>query len=250
MGEPKRLGLFPWKEDAVRAALIPLLVVAVCLLSGSIVQAQCPEHQFFDLDDNQVPVGWTQEIEYGGPGVSNGAFRGNVTDGRAWLRQFCTLPENACCIRFEWDGNVGASDWGFLNLVGVRLSSGAEYRVMHGVATIDWGDSSCAKMDRVGLGYFHESCYPLAEGEYHYTVSFCERQIFFKAQRNPGGEILFDLDVSQDGMQIHQVEEIWFHVKTTTGVNAWMDNLEVTVLDDCSAPVEPATWGAIKAMYR
>lgn len=194
--------------------------------------------EFHDLDDNLVPPGWTEEIQFGGPGISDGALRGHPTDGRAWLRRDGCLPACADGIRFEYDGNIAYSFWGMSNAVGVELASGATYQVSCGMADFNYGMVTRVRMDATALGTFHFSSYPFETTVYHFTVTFYDGLMEFKAEKISDGSILFDLSEPAAGLSLAEVEMVWFQVKGRSDNNAWIDNLSVEVLGACAPDAE------------
>jgi hypothetical protein len=173
----------------------------------------------YDLNDNQVPAGWTQELMFGGPGVSNGRFRGNTVDGRAWLKRSESLSSQYAGIRFEYEAEISYSYFGLSNGVAAVFGGSDTLKVGH-----TYADYNFPGKTRVGLG--SENYYIAAEdGIYHYTVEFQDSQIYYKAIRASDGSVLFDYSEFVTGIDIQELTEIWFVVHTTTDNDSWMDNL-------------------------
>lgn len=233
--------------SAARLAAVPLALVLILpamagkpdppgLASQPGLTSQLPMRQFFDLDDNLVPEGWTQEIKFDGPGIRDEAFRGYVTDGRAWLRQAGTLPAGAVGVRLEYDGNLEYSYWGMSTSSGVVLSSGAEYKFSCGMASHNYGRVTRVRIDRSwpdkpSEKILHES-HPFESGTYHFEVVFSQGLMSFRATRKSDGDTIFSVVLREESFAPAELAGVFFHVKSRTESDAWMDNLLVEVLEE------------------
>ena len=236
-----------WVSSQTLLTIMSMAIVLFLAVPASADTIPC--FQFFDLDDNQVPDGWTQTILYGGPGVADGAFWGRIVDGRAWLTQEGTLPPGTTAIRFEYDGNIAYSTSGLSNNVAVTLGSGVRYTVSDRHAIHPYGDYNTATMERSDTGEFHVSHYPFETTDYHYVVRFSEGLIEFVARKIEDGSVLFDLAVPETDLHLSEIEELRFIVVSTTDNSAWMDNLLVE-MEGAPTAVETTSWGGLKALYR
>jgi hypothetical protein len=187
--------------------------------------------EFHNFDDNQIPAGWTQVIQLGGPGISDGALRGNVTDGRVLLSRQGAMPENATGIRIEYDGNIAYSYWGLHHNVWVALASGEVFQAGNSMAQYNYG--SVIRV-RVGLQGDNIVTYdqPLEYGDYHHVVTFYENRITYTATRLTDGYVLCDIDQDETGLDISEIDEISIYTGTTTDNSAWSDNLKIEILSD------------------
>jgi hypothetical protein len=186
-----------------------------------------------DLDDNLVPEGWTQVIFNGGPGVHEGAFRGFIGGGTAFLRKKGTMPPGAVGIRFEYDANIAYSLWGLINKTQINLSSGVRYVARCEMSEVHNDMVTRAKIGRYGSvvpDTTHYWDFPFETTNYHYTATFYDGLIEYKAERLDDGAILFDLSVEDEYLDIDAIDSIAFAVKSKTDNNAWMDNLCVGII--------------------
>ena len=186
-----------------------------------------PDYEFHDLNDNQIPAGWTQELIRGGPGIENGRLWARVTDGGASLKRLGTLPSGATGIRMEYDGNISYSDFGLHNEVEIRVATDTFF-LWNGMAAYNFGLVHKVRIRRNSSPFIIDADFPLEYADFHYTVIFTEGKIQYKCVRISDGGVKFDTTVYDTNMHIGQSQEIKFMVYTTTINDTWMDNLLVT----------------------
>lgn len=188
-------------------------------------------NEFHDLDNSQVPNRWTQEIQLGGPGVTDKALRGNVTDGRAYLHRNGVMPDSAIGIRMEYDGNLADSYWGLTHQARVVLENGDGFYAANIVASYNFGNVTRIHIGQ-NDGQVEQYNLPRINGNFHHIVTFYQNRITYHAYRISDNEELCNIDYECLGLDISNITQIEFTVLSTTINNAWSDNLKVELLYD------------------
>jgi hypothetical protein len=216
----------------MRKFMMFLLAALIIVSIKTTVRADIlPNYEFHDLNDNQVPTGWTQQILWGSGGIQNGRLYARVTDAQANLTRMGTLAAGASGIRIQYDGNVYYSSNGMVN--GVGLLAGADtFAVTDGIRfgvqenrPMIWKNSP-----NVPGGLIYSQTFPIAYTDYHYIVEFTEGQIKYKAIRISDGTTLFDISVNDSRLHLAQVQGVTLSAYATTENDCWVDNISLEVL--------------------
>jgi hypothetical protein len=195
----------------------------------------------YDFDDNQVPPGWTLVEVLGGPGIVDGALRGNHNDGGAVLYRKAPVQSESNSITFEYDANIAYSLWGLINTCGVGTSGRWALVARCEMAEVHNGNVIKVKVIRYAgdtPDTTWEWDYPYIDStSYHYSATFSHGRVEYAAERLNDGTPLFDVSVDDPLLTICPVDSVFVTVRAKTDNDAWMDNLCVgTTTGDLCPP--------------
>lgn len=219
----------------------------ICILSVIPAIAQDFTDQFLDLNDNQIPAGWTLDTRFGGPGINNGRLEGHTVDGRAILVNKGTVPAGVNAITFEYEGNINYSFWGMDNGLFIMNSDSTIWEIIDRMADFNFGNVNVVHLRRFDnpTGFFSTNganlsttwSFPLEYTSYKYTMVLTDGTIQYKAERLSDGQVLYDFPIDITGFVLSELTEFAFKVRTTTNTNAWIDNLAVTLAYTTAPPI-------------
>lgn len=185
--------------------------------------------ELHDLNDNQVPSGWSIEIIRDGE-LSAGAIWGVPTDGGVRLVKPVGVSASGVGeITAEWDGDLQYSNWGVSNLFRMITTEGIEYHVLAGYSDHAPVGTSTPDTNFVRFTYGDGTkvvhIVPQEFGEFHYQLSLTDGQATIVSTRLSDGTEKFNITNPLPGLVLADIAEVKFQVYATTDNMVWMDNL-------------------------
>lgn len=223
---------------------VTLILVITLVLLGQ-VQLAWPQSYFanesYDLNDNQVPDGWTLQAYGCCGGLVDGHLEAQIVDAHYGLRRTGQLEPGTESITLEWDGNLAYSYWGIIT--GVQVFFGSHQlnftsgMSRYNAATVYGGDGMTHLVTVYGDSYewrypntaIYAGTFPLVYGNYRYTVTLTAGTAQFKGVSLSDGSTKFDVTITDPGANLDLLTSVEFRAYTTTDNNSWVDNISIEV---------------------
>ena len=216
-------------DSAMRWFTVSFVVVA--LMFGGVPLVKGGTTEFYDLDDNQIPPGWTLEIfrPDTGSGIHDGKLWAHTTDGYAILSKELT-PGDFRQLTFEYDSQIlGYSYWGVGTYIHVSFTDGEAFDIFDRVEGYRYGYN-------LALNYYFKNsgAYTLINTygtpeytEYHHTLSI--RDGVFTTKSENIGSVLYDEQINDARFVMSDIQSISYVSFAHTENDVWMDNIRLTV---------------------
>lgn len=187
--------------------------------------------EFFNLDDNKIPEGWTFEAIRSAD-ISNGRINAYTNDGSGRLEKQASVKDDTEEIVLELEGHLAYSFWGLVNgfyvynksdLLGFKIGSEAyEYPSDHFfyeiVSRINGVNKKVKFGSKVRIDGTHKIQLTMNSQGYH-----------FKGY-NPNNIEVFNISISNsEGFDFKNIDKIRFITTANTNSNGWIDNLKINV---------------------
>jgi len=222
--------------------VMTMICAVLALLFGDVAFVEGVTTEFYDLDDNQIPPGWTLEIVNPGTGsgIHDGKLWAHNTDGAAILSKELT-PGAFSELTFQYDSQLlGYSYWGVGTSIVVSFTDGEVFYIQDIVEGYRYGDNRAVhyRFKNSGALTLFDT-YGTAEYiEYHHTLSI--RDGVFTLRSENGGSVLYDEQINDARFAMSDIQKISYYTMANTGNDVWMDNLRFTT--------EPVPEPAIEAV--
>ena len=219
--------------------VMTMVCSVLTLLFGNVAFVEGVTTEFYDLDDNQIPPGWTLEIgnPHTGTGIHDGKLWSHTIDGYATLSKDLT-PGDFIQLTFEYDSQIlGYSYWGVGTSILISFTDGEVFEIYDKVEDYRYGNNLAVDY------FFYDSgsrtlidTYGTPEYiEYHHTLSI--RDGVFTTRSENGGSVLYDEQINDARFAMSNIQSISYRTFAHTENDVWMDNIRFT-----TEPIpEPAT---------
>jgi hypothetical protein len=223
----------------VRATLISALFLAL-LVQVQGAWSQSPiTNESYDLNDNQVPDGWSLQAYGCCGGLVDGHLEAQIVDAHYGLRRIGQLGPGTESITLEWDGNLAYSYWGIIT--GVQVFFGSHQlnftsgMSKYNAGIVYGGDGMTHLVTVYGDSYewrypttaIYAGTFPLVYGNYRYTVTLTAGTAQFKGVSLSDGSTRFDVTITDPGADLGLLTSVEFRAYTTTDNNSWVDNISI-----------------------
>ena len=191
-------------------------------------------NESYNLDDNQVPEGWTFMPNIGLVDITSGRLTAHTIDARGALAKNISLPTNVNTMKFEYDGNLSYTLWGMCNQLQVDFGID-EYLLVY-AQTSDYLSKTYIYVwhyqgTNQNLLFQKELNYVF--DNFHYTINIDNNTIHFKGDYLSSGINYFDESINipeNINFNLNSIIGVKYWVYTTTDNDNWLDNLSMTAL--------------------
>lgn len=217
--------------------LDPIDIERLCSKYGISLEGNSFRDEFYNLDNNKVPLGWNFFVTNEDVSLKDGRLVATPIDAYGGLRRNGTMPDGYSKIKFEWDGNLASTTWGMLNILKINYSGNKAFQVYLETAKV-WSSTN----NFLFLQYNDETGHqiekykdlvPLQYGEFHYTVTVSNNQIDFKCKKLGDQQYYIEQLIPiplEIGFSLQAINGYEYIAYTTTENDNWLDNISVTLI--------------------
>ena len=193
-------------------------------------------NEFYDLNDNQVPLGWELVVLNPDVVLESGKLFAFTVDAQGSLRRYVNIPTSITKMECEWDGNLAYTYWGMTNHLQFILDDNSTLEVYLQTAGA-WGINNNKLILQYYSGIYGDSNYlqnlflglvPIKYGDFHYKVILDNNQIRFTCNDIADNTSYVDQIINipnSMSFNLQRIKSVNYTVNTTTDNNNWMDNI-------------------------
>jgi len=129
--------------------------------------------EFYSLNDNLVPQGWTFEIFRQPVEFSNGKITAKTIDGWGGIGRPGIIPQGTTSMKFEWDGALQITFWGMFTELFVYYGTNEYLEIYSQLATVNNSVSNRIFVNHYQWGVrtnIFEKVITPAYDDYHFSV--------------------------------------------------------------------------------
>lgn len=227
------IALLPSNEIKVRLTgrAGSVLFAQIRRLDAPVQNAFCG--QFLDLTSAQLPLGWTQLVVRGGPGLVNDRLEGQQVDGGARIG-VTSSPISLSKITIDYDALSNQSFWGTQH--GINLASGSTILTIYETnAAFNFGAGNLAFRVTSGNDLWPGGSTVLVDeqvesfdpGEHHFKLEITASQVMWTATNIQTARVVTTTLAMPVGFNMAAIDGLYFHAYETTGSGTWADNINI-----------------------
>ena len=193
-----------------------------------------------NLDNNQIPQGWSLSEWIPTSNLSNGRLNAFIVDADGRLSKTGVIPNNTDSLILEWDGGVYYAYWGMYTGIVLTYNNNKNIEINHGSGYSWFGSGN---KDFSDFSFYRGTGQTVLWGNdlntlilpydttiFHYTVTVTNSFIKIKVNNLISGiqsfstSYLFSVYDSISDFNLANVQKITFLVHCTTDNSNWLDN--------------------------